>query len=38
MTDYAFAIEAYRRTVVPVDRREGINACNEKRKPHYKGT
>jgi enoyl-CoA hydratase len=38
MTGYAFKIEAYNRTVVSEDRREGINAFNEKRKPHYKGT
>lgn len=38
MTGYAFEIEAYNRTVVSEDRREGINAFNEKRKPHYKGT
>jgi enoyl-CoA hydratase len=38
MTGYAFEIEAYNRTVVSEDRREGINAFNEKRKLHYKGT
>jgi enoyl-CoA hydratase len=36
-TGYAFEIEAYNRTVVTEDRREGINAFNEKRKPVYKG-
>jgi enoyl-CoA hydratase/carnithine racemase len=37
MSGYAFEIEAYNRTVVTEDRREGINAFNEKRKPQYKG-
>jgi enoyl-CoA hydratase len=36
-TGYAFEIEAYNRTVPTEDRQEGINAFNEKRKPHYKG-
>jgi len=34
---YAFEIEAYNRTVGTEDRREGIQAFNEKRKPQYKG-
>ena len=34
---YAFEIEAYYRTVPTEDRREGILAFNEKRKPVYKG-
>jgi enoyl-CoA hydratase/carnithine racemase len=34
---YAFEIEAYNRTAVTEDRREGINAFNEKRKPKYQG-
>jgi enoyl-CoA hydratase len=32
-----FEIEAYNRMVPTEDRREGINAFNEKRKPRYKG-
>jgi enoyl-CoA hydratase len=36
-TGYAFEIEAYNRTVGTEDRREGINAFNEKRKPKYQG-
>lgn len=34
---YAFELEAYNRTIVTEDRREGINAFNEKRKPVYRG-
>jgi enoyl-CoA hydratase len=34
---YAFELEAYNRTVVTDDRREGITAFNEKRKPVYRG-
>jgi enoyl-CoA hydratase len=34
---YAFEIEAYYRTVSTEDRREGILAFNEKRKPKYQG-
>jgi enoyl-CoA hydratase/carnithine racemase len=37
MSGYAFEIEAYNRTVVTEDRREGIDAFNEKRRPRYKG-
>ena len=37
MSGYAFEIEAYNRTVVTEDRREGIDAFNEKRKPNYRG-
>ncbi len=33
----AFEIEAYNRTVPTQDRREGINAFNEKRKPVFRG-
>lgn len=33
----AFEIEAYNRMVPTEDRREGINAFNEKRKPEFKG-
>jgi enoyl-CoA hydratase/carnithine racemase len=33
----AFEIEAYNRTVPTLDRREGILAFNEKRKPVFKG-
>ncbi len=34
---YAYEIEAYNRTVGTEDRREGIAAFNEKRRPQYKG-
>jgi len=34
---YAYEIEAYNRTVGTDDRREGIAAFNEKRRPQYKG-
>jgi enoyl-CoA hydratase len=34
---YAYEVEAYYRTVPTEDRREGILAFNEKRKPQYKG-
>ena len=34
----AFEIEAYNRTINTNDRREGISAFNEKRKPNYTGT
>ncbi|MEE2773569.1 MAG: enoyl-CoA hydratase-related protein [Pseudomonadota bacterium] len=33
----AFEIEAYNRTILTDDRKEGILAFNEKRKPHFKG-
>ena len=33
----AFEIEAYNRTIPTVDRREGVLAFNEKRKPDFKG-
>ena len=33
----AFEIEAYNRTVPTEDRREGVRAFNEKRKPEFKG-
>jgi len=33
----AFEIEAYNRTVPTEDRREGVNAFNEKRDPNFKG-
>lgn len=33
----AFEIEAYNRTVPTEDRREGVNAFNEKRKPQFRG-
>lgn len=33
----AFEIEAYNRMVPTSDRREGVNAYNEKRKPDFKG-
>lgn len=33
----AFEIEAYNRMVPTEDRREGVNAFNEKRKPNFKG-
>jgi enoyl-CoA hydratase len=34
---YSFEIEAYNRTIDTEDRREGILAFNEKRKPVFKG-
>lgn len=33
----AFEIEAYNRTVPTADRREGVRAFNEKRKPQFRG-
>ena len=33
----AFEIEAYNRTIKTDDRKEGIAAFNEKRKPNFKG-
>ncbi|MGE3065073.1 MAG: enoyl-CoA hydratase/isomerase family protein [Hyphomicrobiaceae bacterium] len=35
---YAFEIEAYNRTIPTQDRKEGILAFNEKRKPRYTGS
>ena len=32
-----FEIEAYNRTVTTADRREGVAAFNEKRKPDFSG-
>ena len=37
MDGLAFEIEAYNRTVPTEDRREGVRAFNEKRKPQFKG-
>ena len=37
MTGYRFEIEAYNRLVDTDDRREGIRAFNEKRKPDFQG-
>ncbi|MFN2646472.1 MAG: enoyl-CoA hydratase-related protein, partial [Burkholderiales bacterium] len=37
LTGYRFEIEAYNRLVDTDDRREGIRAFNEKRKPDFKG-
>lgn len=37
MSGYAFELEAYNRLIPTEDRKEGINAFNEKRKPNYKG-
>jgi enoyl-CoA hydratase/carnithine racemase len=34
---YRFEVEAYNRLVDTEDRREGIRAFNEKRKPQFKG-
>jgi enoyl-CoA hydratase/carnithine racemase len=34
---YAFELEAYNRLVPTEDRREGVRAYNEKRKPNFKG-
>jgi enoyl-CoA hydratase len=36
-TGYRFEIEAYNRLVDTADRREGVKAFNEKRKPEFKG-
>ena len=38
LTGYRFEIEAYNRLVDTDDRREGVRAFNEKRKPVFKGT
>jgi enoyl-CoA hydratase/carnithine racemase len=37
LTGYRFEIEAYNRLVDTDDRREGVRAFNEKRKPQFKG-
>jgi enoyl-CoA hydratase/carnithine racemase len=37
LTGYRFEIEAYNRLVHTADRREGVRAFNEKRKPDFKG-
>ena len=36
-TGYRFEIEAYNRLVDTADRREGVKAFNEKRKPGFEG-
>jgi enoyl-CoA hydratase/carnithine racemase len=33
----SFEIEAYNRTIPSQDRREGVKAFNEKRKPNFSG-
>jgi len=38
LTGYRFEIEAYNRLVDTDDRREGVRAFNEKRKPVFRGT
>jgi enoyl-CoA hydratase len=37
LTGYRFEIEAYNRLVDTDDRREGVRAFNEKRKPKFQG-
>jgi len=37
LTGYRFEIEAYNRLVDTADRREGVKAFNEKRKPRFEG-
>lgn len=37
LTGYRFEIEAYNRLVDTADRREGVQAFNEKRKPRFEG-
>jgi enoyl-CoA hydratase/carnithine racemase len=37
LTGYRFEIEAYNRLVDTEERREGVNAFNEKRKPRVQG-
>jgi enoyl-CoA hydratase/carnithine racemase len=37
-TAYRFEIEAYNQLIDTDDRREGIRAFNEKRKPEFRGT
>jgi enoyl-CoA hydratase len=33
----SYEVQAYERMIATEDRREGINAFNEKRKPEFKG-
>jgi enoyl-CoA hydratase/carnithine racemase len=38
LTGYRFEIEAYNQLIGTDDRREGVRAFNEKRKPRFRGS